>query len=391
MALNGRRIVVAGGGIGGLAAALAFRQRGAEVLVLEQAEAITEVGAGIQVSPNGLRVIEALGLAQGLAARACKARAVVLRDGLSGEQVLRLDLGQLPEGQGYQFVHRADLVELLADAAREAGVRIRLLQKVRSVVPGQTPSLELCNGDSVGGDLMVGADGLHSVLRQALNGSASAFFTKQVAWRAIVPNTSAHPAEAQVHMGPGRHIVSYPLRDGSSVNLVAVEERSHWVDEGWAQEDAPENLRAAFAGFGGRVPEMLASVERVGLWGLFRHPVARSWHGEGVALLGDAAHPTLPFMAQGANMALEDAWTLAACLAADADQARALELYQSRRRNRCERIVSAANGNAWKYHLRNPLLRGVAHRGLGLAGRLMPQRMLQQFDWIYGHDVTVAA
>ncbi|NIY99728.1 monooxygenase, partial [Salipiger sp. HF18] len=155
--------------------------------------------------------------------------------------------------------------------------------------------------------------------------------------------------------------------------------------------DAPENLRAAFAGFGGRVPEMLASVERVGLWGLFRHPVARSWHGEGVALLGDAAHPTLPFMAQGANMALEDAWTLAACLAADADQARALGLYQSRRRNRCERIVSAANGNAWKYHLRNPLLRGVAHRGLGLAGRLMPQRMLQQFDWIYGHDVTVAA
>lgn len=391
MALNGRRIVVAGGGIGGLAAALAFRQRGAEVLVLEQAEAITEVGAGIQVSPNGLRVIEALGLAQGLAARACKARAVVLRDGLSGEQVLRLDLGQLPEGQGYQFVHRADLVELLADAAREAGVRIRLLQKVRSVVPGPTPSLELCNGDSVGGDLVVGADGLHSVLRQALNGSASAFFTKQVAWRAIVPNTSAHPAEAQVHMGPGRHIVSYPLRDGSSVNLVAVEERSHWVDEGWAQEDAPENLRAAFAGFGGRVPEMLASVERVGLWGLFRHPVARSWHGEGVALLGDAAHPTLPFMAQGANMALEDAWTLAACLAADADQARALELYQSRRRNRCERIVSAANGNAWKYHLRNPLLRGVAHRGLGLAGRLMPQRMLQQFDWIYGHDVTAAA
>ncbi|SDE50614.1 salicylate hydroxylase [Salipiger thiooxidans] len=391
MALNGRRIVVAGGGIGGLAAALAFRQRGAEVLVLEQAEAITEVGAGIQVSPNGLRVIEALGLAQGLAARACKARAVVLRDGLSGEQVLRLDLGQLPEGQGYQFVHRADLVELLADAAREAGVRIRLLQKVRSVVPGPMPSLELCNGDSVGGDLVVGADGLHSVLRQALNGSASAFFTKQVAWRAIVPNTSAHPAEAQVHMGPGRHIVSYPLRDGSSVNLVAVEERSHWVDEGWAQEDAPENLRAAFAGFGGRVPEMLASVERVGLWGLFRHPVARSWHGEGVALLGDAAHPTLPFMAQGANMALEDAWTLAACLAADADQARALERYQSRRRNRCERIVSAANGNAWKYHLRNPLLRGVAHRGLGLAGRLMPQRMLQQFDWIYGHDVTVAA
>ncbi|APX25600.1 FAD binding protein [Salipiger profundus] len=139
MSLTGRRIVVAGGGIGGLAAALALRQRGAEVRVLEQAEAITEVGAGIQVSPNGLRVIEALGLVQPLVSRASRGRAVVLRDGPSGAQVLRLDLARLPEGQGYHFVHRADLVELLATAARAAGVEIRLLQKVRAVTPGPAP------------------------------------------------------------------------------------------------------------------------------------------------------------------------------------------------------------------------------------------------------------
>ncbi|MCR8546286.1 FAD-dependent monooxygenase [Salipiger sp. P9] len=391
MALTGREIVVAGGGIGGLAAALALRQRGAEVRVLERAEAITEVGAGIQVSPNGLRVIEALGLGAALRARSCRGRAVVLRDHRAGAQVLRLDLGRLPAGQEYYFVHRADLIGMLADAARAAGVKIRLLQRVEAVTPGARPELDLGNGDRASGDLIVGADGLHSVLRQALNGVVAPFFAHQVAWRAVVPNVFGHPPEAQVHMGPGRHMVSYPLRDGTIVNIVAAEERRGWVEEGWSHEDAPENLRAAFAAFGGEVPKMLAAVDRVGLWGLFRHPVARHWHAPGVALLGDAAHPTLPFMAQGANMALEDAWVLAASLAEEPDQDRALARYQARRRARCEKVVAAANGNAWKYHLRNPLLRGAAHLGLGLAGRLAPERMMGQFDWIYGHDVTAQA
>ncbi|MGR3378208.1 FAD-dependent monooxygenase [Salipiger abyssi] len=391
MALTGRKIIVAGGGIGGLAAALALRRHGAEVRVLEQAGEINEVGAGIQVSPNGLRVIEALGLGEALRARSCRGRAVVLRDHREGEAVLRLDLGRLPGGQEYYFVHRADLVDLLACAARAAGVEIRLLQKVRDITPGDRPALELCNGDRVGGDLVVGADGLHSVIRAALNGVLAPSFTGQVAWRAVVPNIFGHPPEVHVHMGPGRHLVSYPLRDGSRVNLVAAEERKGWVEESWSHEDAPENLRAAFAGFGGAVPAMLGAVDRVGLWGLFRHPVARHWHAPGVAILGDAAHPTLPFMAQGANMALEDAWSLATCLASEADQAAALTRYQSRRRDRCARIVAAATSNAWKYHLRNPLIRGAAHLGLGLAGRLAPERMLRQFDWIYGHDVTSIA
>ncbi|MBY6004717.1 FAD-dependent monooxygenase [Salipiger bermudensis] len=391
MGLNGRQIIVAGGGIGGLAAALALRQRGAEVRVLEQAGAITEVGAGIQVSPNGLRVIEALGLGDALRARSCRARAVSLRDYRAGAEVTRLDLDRLPASQGYYFVHRADLIELLAEAARAAGVTIRLLQKVTGVTPGTRPELSLANGDTVNADLVIGADGLHSVIRGALSGDAAPFFTRQVAWRAVIPNLTGHPPEAQVHMGPGQHLVSYPLRDGSQVNLVAAQERDAWAEEGWAHEDAPANLRAAFADFGGDVPVMLNAVERVGLWGLFRHPVARAWHGEGLALLGDAAHPTLPFMAQGANMALEDAWSLAALLDAGPDLGAALHRYQERRRPRCERIVAAANGNAWKYHLRNPLVRGAAHLGLGLAGRLAPDRLIHQFDWIYGHDVTTMA
>ncbi|MBE9635378.1 FAD-dependent monooxygenase [Salipiger mangrovisoli] len=386
--MPGRSVTIIGGGIGGFAAALALRQRGFEVRVLEQAEAISEVGAGLQISPNGLRVIEALGLSGALRAGACRAEAVSLRDHRRGTEVLRLDLGRLPETAAYHFVHRADLIGLLSQAAREAGVQVRLLQKLAAVHPGAPVQLEMANGDSCSADLVIGADGLHSILRGALNGVVAPFFTGQVAWRAVVPNLCGHPPEARVHMGPGRHLVSYPLRGGKSVNLVAVEERRGWTEEGWSQVDDLANLRAAFAGFGGDVPQLLAAADRPGLWGLFRHPVARRWHGEGVAILGDAAHPTLPFMAQGANMALEDAWVLAACLSSIDDRDAALARYQALRRERCVKVVEAANGNAWKYHLRNPLVRGVAHLGMGLLGRLAPDRMLGQFDWIYGYDAT---
>lgn len=378
-------VVVVGGGIGGLAAALCLRARGAEVLVLEQAEAIREVGAGIQVSPNGMKVLGALGLRDALRACTVGGRAVALKD-YRGAEVLRMDLGGLADAGDYRFVHRADIVGLLAEAARAKGVKIRLLQKAERIEPGRPARVVLCHGDHVEADLVVGADGLHSVLRPALNGDAAPFFTGQVAWRAVVPNVIGQPPEAWVHMGPGRHVVTYPLRDGSMVNLVAVEERRGWVEEGWAQVDDAANLRAAFAAFRGPVGRLIAEVEQPGLWGLFRHPVAQHWHGPGVALLGDAAHPTLPFLAQGANMALEDAWALAAAVTARGLDG--LALYQSWRRARVAKVIAAANGNAWKYHLRNPLVRGVAHMGLGLVGRLAPGAMLHQFDWVYGYDVT---
>ncbi|WP_425070597.1 FAD-dependent monooxygenase [Sagittula sp. S175] len=385
MELDGLKVAVVGAGIGGLAAALCLRTRGADVLVLEQAEAIREVGAGIQVSPNGMKVLRALGLAEDLRARTVGGRAVVLRD-YRGAQVLRMELSALEDAGDYRFVHRADIIELLAGAARDRGVKIRLLQKATEVVPGAPARVVLCHGDHVEADLVVGADGLHSVLRPVLNGSAAPFFTGQVAWRAVVPNVVDHPPEAWVHMGPGRHVVSYPLRGGEMVNLVAVEERRGWVEEGWAQVDDAANLRAAFAAFRGPVTRLISEVEQPGLWGLFRHPVAQTWHGTGVALLGDAAHPTLPFLAQGANMALEDAWALGAAVGAEG--LGGLARYQDWRRDRVARVIAAANGNAWKYHLRNPLVRGVAHMGLGLVGRLAPEKMLRQFDWVYGYDVT---
>jgi salicylate hydroxylase len=189
-------------------------------------------------------------------------------------------------------------------------------------------------------------------------------------------------------MGPGRHLVSYPVRDGAMVNLVAVEERSDWAPEGWNHRDDPRNLQDAFAGFGGMAGDLLGRVEEASLWGLHLHPVAARWVDGNVALLGDAAHPTLPFLAQGANMALEDAWALAQALSAPG--AKGLQEYQTRRKKRVSRVIRASAGNAWRYHLRPGPVRSAAHVALRLTSRFAPGRLVSAYDWLYGYDVTAA-
>ena len=388
MTLKSLDIAIVGGGIAGLTCAIAMAQRGAQVTVLEQAETISEVGAGLQVSPNGLRVLEALGVAGDLAARSVQGQAVSLRNGANGAEVARLDLTRLPAGQRYHFVHRADLIDILSAAARRVGVKIRLLQNVASVSTGKRPRLALVTGDHREADLVIGADGLNSKLRPALNGQKAPFFTGQVAWRATVPNTTGHPPEARVHMGAKRHMVTYPLRDGSLLNVVAVEERKGWAEESWSHRDDANNMRAAFATFDAEVHQILSQVEDPGLWGLFRHPVAESWYTNGCALIGDAAHPTLPFLAQGANMAMEDAWALTDALDNAADLDSGLARYQARRRARVTRVIAAANSNARNYHLSPGPIRFAAHTALGLMSRFAPDRLLGRFDWLYGYDVT---
>jgi salicylate hydroxylase len=384
-ALAGLRATVIGAGIGGLAAALALRRRGAAVSVLEQAPEIGEVGAGLQISPNGTRVLAALGLDP--AALGDRARAVELRDH-HGRMVTRM---ALPDTPGFYLCHRADLIAGLETAARASGAEVQLLQRVASAELEGSAEALMRTGARRPAGLLIGADGVRSVLRPVLDGPSRPFFTGQVAWRATVRGDGGPPV-VQVFMGPGRHLVSYPLRGGALRNIVAVEERRQWAAEGWTHADDPDALRASFAGFGGPVPGWLAAVRTVWLWGLFRHPVARRWHdGQGrAAILGDAAHPTLPFLAQGANMALEDAWVLAAELAArPEDPAAALAGYQARRARRCRDIVAAADRNARAYHLRPPLA-PVGHAVLRLAGRVAPGLALRRFAWVHDHDATRA-
>ena len=389
MSLIGQRVTVLGAGVAGLAVARALALRGAAVTLFEQADAVREVGAGLQVSPNGAVVLRALGL--DVAAVSQRAEAVELRDGYGGGVVTRLEVGRLRPQQGYHFVHRADLIGLLLQGAREVGVEVRLLSRAGSVdLTGDRPVLVMEDGTRHEAGLLIGADGLHSPTRAALNGQVAPFFTHQVAWRAIVPGDGG-PAVAEVHMGAGRHLVSYPLRGGTLRNIVAVEERAKWAEERWTLRDDPMELRLAFKEFGPRVLGWLAQIEDVHLWGLFRHPVAAVWQralAEGaVAILGDAAHPTLPFLAQGASMGLEDAWVLADRLAAHDSLAAGLAADQVARAGRCGRIVQAASRNARAYHL-GGVARTAAHGVLRLGGWLAPDMALRRFDWLYGHDVT---
>ena len=388
MSLIGQSITLLGAGIAGLACARALALRGAEVTVLEQADTIREVGAGLQISPNGAAVLRALGLGEALDRAGTAATGVRLIDGPTAEPVLSMDL----RGRDFRLLHRADLIALLLEGARGAGAELRLLQRIETVdLTGARPRIVTAQGAVLTPDLLIGADGLHSHTRAALNGAAAAVFTGQVAWRAVLPEAEAEDtaALAEVHMGPGRHLVSYPLRGGRQRNIVAVEERSRWAEESWTLRDDPMDLRLAFETFSPRVRGWLDRVEEVHLWGLFRHPVARHWHGGRAVILGDAAHPTLPFLAQGANMALEDAWVLADCLARHDTPEAAFAAYQQARAARCARIVAASTANARAYHLSSPL-REIAHLGLRIGGRIAPQAALRRFEWIYGVDVTVA-
>lgn len=376
-ALTDRPVTIIGAGVAGLTAAVALARRGAQVTVLERAGALREVGAGLQISPNAGRALAALGLADAFDAVSLRSDGVRLHDA-AGRPVARLDFRAHRPEAPFRLVHRAALVAMLEAAARDAGVTIHLGTDIT---------------DLPDAPLLIGADGLHSRVRHALNGTEVPFFTHQAAWRALIPDTDtdtdtgAVPV-AQVFMGPGRHLVSYPLAGGLR-NIVAVIERGGWQAEGWAHQDDPANLRAAFAGFGGPVPGWLAAVGQVGIWGLFRHQVTPRWHDGGRVVIGDAAHPTLPFMAQGAAMAIEDAYILAACLDADADQKAALDRFAALRAPRCAAIVAAANANARNYHMTGAKRR-IGHTFLRAASAVAPGRLLSRFDWIYDFDPTAA-
>jgi len=361
-------VEIIGGGIAGLTAALAYAKQGASVCVSERAQVLTEVGAGLQITPNAGRALVALGVWDALVARGIVAQAVVPTDGVSGRAVTRFDLSQ--QSPHYLFVHRATLIDVLAEAASEAGVVVKL---------GQVPDLDNLPPH----DLLIGAEGLRSGVRARLNGAADPFFAGQVAWRAIVPQEAA--SEARIWMMPHQHVVTYPLT-GGRLNIVAVQEQSAWAAEGWSHADDPGNLRAAFASAAPELRDILDKVEHVNLWGLFRHPVAATWVGGKAAIIGDAAHPTLPFLAQGANLAIEDAYVLARSCC-DFGMRNGLQSFEKERKSRVMRAIAAANANARNYHL-SGVQRAVAFAGLKVLGAVAPNAFLNRLSWLYDHDVT---
>ncbi|PRY26704.1 salicylate hydroxylase [Aliiruegeria haliotis] len=387
MNLIGREITILGAGVAGLAAARALAMRGASVRVIEQAPEVTEVGAGLQISPNGGVVLEALGLGKAFEEISTASRGAVLRDYARGAEVLRLDLAKFGR---FGLVHRADLIGVLEQGAREAGVRFDLGVHVASVhLNSREPVIFVDGKDPERLPFLIAADGLHSRLRAALSGESTPEFTGHVAWRALLPIEKGSVApEAHVFMGPGKHLVAYPLRDGTLLNLVGVQERREWAEEGWNHRGDPDTFRKVFSDFGHPVRGWLEQVQDVMVWGLFKHPVATEWYGWNAVLAGDAAHPTLPFLAQGACLGLEDAWVLAHALATHDSVAAALAWYQDIRAPRARRIVDAATSNARNYHLRAAPIRAIAHTGLRMIGQASPDFMVDRFEWLYTHDVT---
>jgi salicylate hydroxylase len=387
----GQDIAVIGGGVAGLAVARALALHGARVTIYERAAEIAEVGAGLQITPNGAAVLNALGL--DIAAISVRSNGVQLMDGLSGQPVLHLDFSKHKPDLDFFMVHRADLIALLEHGAVEAGVQIQLSHRAVDVKMqnGQAPEIIFDKGLRKTHDLVVGADGLQSKLRPLLNGIEVPFFTGQTAWRAIVPakngpDQAAGENVAQIHTGQGQHVVTYPLRGGKFINIVAVEEQGSWGEEGWHHAGDASELRRRFSSFDTGLRDLLKDVKYVSCWGLFRHPVAAKWHGASAVLIGDAAHPTLPFLAQGANLALEDAWVLADCLA-NLPTEQALPVYQAKRKARVTRVIAAANANARNYHL-SGLKRRVAHGILRAANRFAPAKAVDKFSWLYEYDVT---
>lgn len=391
MGLSGKTIAIAGGGIAGVTAALACAQRGADVTVYERAPALAEVGAGLQISPNGMMVLDALGVGEAIRSHGTRPEAIHVCEHKRGTPLMTVPLGDTAEqrwSRPYLHMHRADLLRILVEAAQAAGVTVRLGE----VVTGfdiKSATLHLESGDQAA-DVVIGADGVRSALRHQMWEGAPVHFTGQVAWRGVIPADRIPcdvPPVTTLVMGPGRHIVIYRLRGGDQVNFVAVEERDGWTEESWTQPDDPANLRAAFDGWCPLVRDVLGACEETFLWGLFDHPVLPHWVDGRMALIGDAAHPMLPFLAQGAVMALEDAWVLAASLDAASEVDAGLSAYQSARMARATAVQKAAQGQTRLYHLGDPV-RSVVHLGMRAVGRVAPKFGADRYEWIYAKDVT---
>jgi salicylate hydroxylase len=392
-----KKIVIAGAGIGGLCASLALAKRGFEVAVYEQSPQLGEVGAGLQLSPNAMHVLKALGIAEQIKTKAFRPKSAVMRHFQTGKTYFTVPLGEVASqkyGADYLHIHRADLHSVLHQACEQMHVPIYLGQAVQSYHQSpQNLTIQLENGESLDADLLIGADGIRSKVQACMLGQTSAQFTGQVAWRGVVaankvPKGLIKP-NANLWVGPGKHFVSYYVRGGDLVNFVAVQERDDWQKESWNEPGDIKELRATFSGWHPEVTELLAASEQCFLWALFDRTPLSQWVDQNVALLGDACHPMLPFLAQGAAMAIEDSYALAHCLANESDTQTALKTYQDNRLTRTSDIQLSARKNASLYHMNTPIeqaklavLSGLS--SLGLSDLLAANKL----DSIYAYNIV---
>lgn len=385
-------ILIIGGGIGGLAAALSLSHKGIRTLLIEQADEFREVGAGIQVGPNGFRALETLGVADQLADLTVLPDDLVFMDSVTATQITSIPTGAAFRDRfnyPYALIHRADLHNVLLKACREAEhVQFRVATKIdRYEDDGQGITVFTSEGEAIRGAALIGADGLWSKVRQQIVGDGAPVVSGHIAYRAVLPIEDV-PLEFRRNAmilwgGPKCHLVQYPLRGGKLFNLVAVFHSDRYV-EGWNTEGDPEELKRRFAGTCETVQTLLAKIDSWRMWVLCDRAPVKNWSQGRVTLLGDAAHPMLQYLAQGACMAMEDAVVLAQEVEkAAGDFAQAFERYQARRYLRTARCQVMARVHGEFYHADGV----VAELRNGLLASRTAQQSYDGLSWLYDASI----
>ena len=385
--------MIAGAGLGGLTAAAVLLQRGYRVRIYEQVATLGEIGAGIQISANASRVLHSLGLEPQLAAAAVTPAAFEYRLYSNGDLLHAIPLGESHErqyGAKYYHLHRADLHAVLAAKVRELDPGAIVLESAAESFSETRDSVTLhfAGGGSASGELLIGADGIKSAIRAQVLGASNATFTGYVSWRALVP-AARLPANFMERVctnwvGPAAHVIVYYLRRGEIVNFVGLVEDDTWRDESWTVKAPWERLKADFAPWLPKVQTLIDAMDRDQCyrWAMYDRAPVSDWSTSRVTLLGDAAHATLPFMAQGAAMAIEDGMILARALEAAPSISAALELYQQSRRERTARVQTGSSELGKLYHLRTEQELRAAFGRRDLAR--------ERGQWLYSYDPLTA-
>jgi salicylate hydroxylase len=392
------RIAVVGGGIGGLAAALALEQRGAETIVFEQSPALSEIGAGLNLTPNAIKALRALGVEDGVNAIASGSEFLNIRSWKSGRYISRMRRGDFKQkfGAPNLSVHRADLLDVLAGALRTTDIRTGMCALA---VEGRAKNAvaRFADGSEIEADIVVGADGIHSAVRKSLFGADVPRFTGCICWRGMAA-ADAVPADIAIAdgalwMGPHGHVVHYPVRRGELLNIVAHCDSDAWTEESWTRECDVSEVMTTYAGWNSELTRLFPCSERWYKWALYdRDPLPR-WSVGRATLLGDSAHAMLPYLGQGAAMAIEDACVLAAAIAKQpGDLDAALAAYERIRAPRARAAVLGSRARAKENHLASPWARFKRDVKFALRERFggsgaKRDNTAFQVSWLYEYDV----